>query len=128
MQAGAPAPEGQEVPDVIDVIVQALSEIPKLKGQVWIGGDILLNPESVNADGDWSVTIWLSDPTDKATITNWVRKNLPELYNRLEFHAGEPSGEEPAMPVGGEQPEMPVGGEMPMPQEGAMPEAMEELV
>ena len=104
MPGAAPAAQGPEMegeaPEVIDVIVEALAEIPRLKGQVWVGGDVLLNPESVTADGDWTVTIWLEDPVDKATISNYLRKNLPELYGRVEYRAGEPSGEEPAIPVG----------------------------
>jgi len=94
----------EETPDVIDVIVQVLSGIPKLKGRVWVGGDVLLSPESVTPDGDWTVTIWLENPVDKATISNWLRKNLPELYGRVEYRAGEPSDEEPAIPVGEEEP------------------------
>ena len=101
MPGAAPVSPEEETPDVVEVISEALASIPKLKGQVWIGGDILLNPESVTPDGDWTVTLWLENPVDKATISNYLRKNLPELYGRVEYRAGEPSGEEPAMPVGG---------------------------
>ncbi|MDD3983511.1 MAG: hypothetical protein PHU54_06155 [Candidatus Omnitrophica bacterium] len=125
MQAGAPAPEGQEVPDVIDVIVQALSEIPKLKGQVWVGGDVLLSPESVTPDGDWTVTVWLENPVDKATISNFLRKELPELHGRIEYHSGEPSGEEPAIPVGEQVPEEMPPGMMEAPMEEMPPGMME---
>jgi len=124
MPAGAPAAPGEmsATPDVVEVIAQALAEIPKLKGQVWIGGDILLNPEAVTADGDWTITIWLENPVDKATISNYLKKNLPELYGRVEYHAGEPSDEEPAIPIGGEEPMMgnlqqAPPGTVPMPEE-----------
>jgi len=131
MPAAAPAPQGmptepgaEETPDVIEVIAQAFSEIPKLKGQIWIGGDILLNPDAVTAEGDWTITVWLSDPTDKATISNYLKKNLPELYGRVEYHSGAPSGEEPAIPIGEpEEPMMGAGmeeappGVQPMPEE-----------
>jgi hypothetical protein len=109
MPAAAPAPE--ETPDVIEVIVQALSEVPKVKGRMWVGGDILLTPDSVTPDGDWTVTVWLENPTDKATISNYLKKELPELYGRVEYRAGEPSAEEPAIPVDEEEipEEMPPG-------------------
>jgi hypothetical protein len=91
--------------------VQALSEVPKVKGRMWVGGDILLNPDSVTADGDWTVTVWLENPTDKATISNYLKKELPELYGRVEYRAGEPSTEEPSVLVGEEEvpEEMPPG-------------------
>lgn len=116
------APEGmEEAPDVVDVLVQAFSEIPKIKGQVWIGGDVVLNPDSVTPEGDWTVTVWLEDPNDKATITNYVRKNLPELYGHMEFRAGEPSPEEPAVPIGEPVEPMPEGPGLMEPPTGAMP-------
>ena len=124
MPAAAPVAQGEATPDVVEVIVQAFAEIPKLKGQVWLGGDILLSPESVTADGDWTITVWLENPADKATIVNYLRKNIPELYDRIEFHVGEPSDEEPSIPVG----ETPIGesapeGLAPMPQ-GQVPEGV----
>lgn len=103
--ASAPAPQGVEgemggeATEIVDSIVQALAEIPKVKGRIWVGGDIVLHPESITPGGDWTVTIWLENPVDKATITNYVRKNIPELHGRLEFISGEPSPEEPTIPV-----------------------------
>jgi hypothetical protein len=118
-----------EAPEVIDVIVEALAEIPRLKGQVWVGGDVLLSPESVTPDGDWTVTIWLEDPVDKATISNYLRKNLPELYGRVEYRAGEPSGEEPAIPVGETEEEPPFANPEQVPEQmmaaNQMPEELE---
>jgi hypothetical protein len=109
-QMPAAAPE-EATPDVIEVIVQALSEIPKLKGRIWVGGDILLNPDSVTPDGDWTITVWMENPVDKATISNYLKKNLPELYGRVEYRSGEPSAEEPSVLVGEEAvpEEMPPG-------------------
>lgn len=148
MPAGAPAPPGaegmppgmeggmppgmeqEETPEVIDVIVQALASIPKIKGQMWVGGDLLLNPEIVSSGQEWTITIWLENPIDKATISNWLRKNLPELYNRVEYRAGEPSGEEPAVPVGEAEmeplPEDAVPMEEAPPEMGGMPGMEEE--
>ena len=119
--AASPAPE--EGPELIDAIVAIFNDIPKIKGKVWIGGDVLLDPESM-AGEDWVVTVWLEDPTDKATIVNYVRQRAPELYGHLEFRTGKP-GDEPAVLVGGE--ELPEGmpGEM---QGGMMPtETMAEM-
>ena len=118
MMGGAPPTE--EGPDLMGALVAVFEAIPKLKGRVWLGGTPILEPEAMGGE-DWVVTVWLEDPTDKATIVNYVKQNAPELYGHLEFRTGEP-GEEPAIPVGGE--EMPEGmpGEM---QGGAMPEMSE---
>ena len=117
------APPTEEGPDLMGALMEVFESIPKLKGRVWLGGTPLLEPEAMGGE-DWTVTVWLEDPTDKATIVNYVKKAAPELYNHLEFQTGEP-GEEPAVEVGGEQgPEgmqggMPAEGEMPMmPPEG----------
>lgn len=134
MPVEAPA-SGQGQPDIIGAIEEAFSSIPRLKGRIWIGGDLILNPDVINEGGDWKLAVWLEDPLDKATVSNYVKKNIPELWGHLEFHVGEPSDDEPHIEVGGEETgeqefaeeEFP-GGETQSPEETAMEEMSSEAM
>ena len=126
-EAGSPPPE--EGPELIDAIVEVFAGIPKLKGKVWIGGDVLLDPEAMGGE-DWSITVWVELGEDKATIVNHIKQSAPELYGHLKFNIGAPGGDEPTVQVvgGEEMPEEPGPEAMPempgMPPGGMMPGMM----
>jgi hypothetical protein len=96
-------PQG-EAEDIVSVLLEFFSSIPKLKGRVWIGGDPLLNPDEITEDSDWKVTVWVEDPQDKGTITRAAEK-VDEVYGHIEFIDGEPSPDEPSVPVNEGMPE-----------------------
>jgi hypothetical protein len=108
MPAEGAAPEGE---DLVTVLTDVFAGISKLKGRVWFGGDPLINPAECTDDNpDWTVTVWVEDPQDKGTITRAAEK-IPELYGRIDFVEGEPSPDEPSVPVGGGAVEAPMGEE-----------------
>ena len=111
MQMGA-----EEAPDtgqqLIDVMTEFFSSIPKLKGSVWFGGDPILAPEKFASD-QWTVTVWVSDPLDQGTITRAAEK-AEVVYGHIKFIQGTPSPEEKAIQV--------AGGQEPPPTEAALPE------
>jgi hypothetical protein len=117
-----PAPEGQmpaqeETEDIVSVLTDFFSSIDKLKGRVWFGGDPMLSPEECTDDNpEWKVSVWVEDPQDRGTITRAAEK-VPELYGRIEFINGEPSAEEPSVPVNGAV-ESPTSAPEELPEEG----------
>lgn len=95
--------------DILDVVIDFFKSIQKLAGSVWIGGAILTNPASI-ASGNWTVTVWITDPRDKGTITRAAEK-VPEIYGRLKFINGRPGADQEAIQVAGPtEPEEEVGG------------------
>jgi len=119
-QQGAPpeamaAPGGEQMPpgeSMVDVLRDFFSGIGKLRGAVWFGGDPVLAPDKMAGD-DWTVTVWVTDPQDKGTITR-AAESVEIVYGHLHFITGEPGPEEQAIQVSeGSQ----------MPPTGAPPEA-----
>jgi hypothetical protein len=113
------APEGaiptaEQPEDVVAILQEFFSSIPKLLGSVWFGGDPILNPASFASD-NWKVTIWITNPQDKGTITQAAKK-FPEVYGHLTFIVGKPSPDENAIQV--------AGSEGPAAPEGVAPEGM----
>ena len=106
----------EEAPDtgqqLVDVMTEFFSSIPKLKGSVWFGGDPILAPEKFASD-QWTVTVWVSDPLDQGTITRAAEK-AEVVYGHIKFIQGTPSPEEKAIQV--------AGGQEPPPTEAALPE------
>jgi len=103
---GAPTMGGTPPPDTAGNIVAVLKDffanIGKLRGQVWFGGDPILAPEKIASD-NWFVTVWITDPGDRGTITRAAEK-VDVLYGHLRFQNGQPGPEEQAISVGGGQP------------------------
>lgn len=85
--------------DAMSVFEGVFSRIPKLLGGVWIGGQPMLDPDSVNGE-DWSLTVWVENTQDKGTILQFVKKEFPELHGHIEFVEGPPSEDEPSVQVG----------------------------
>lgn len=122
--AGAPAegaPPEEAGNELITVLKDFFSGIPKLKGSVWFGGDPILAPEKFATD-NWFVTVWCTDPLDKGTITR-AAENVEVVYGHIKFKNGSPSPQEQAIQVAGEEqmepPEMGEEPEMPMASGGA---------
>jgi hypothetical protein len=122
------APEGE---DLVQVLRDFFSGIPKLKGSVWFGGDPILAPDKIASD-KWTVNVWVTDPIDKGTITR-AAENVEVIYGHIRFVTGAPSPEEEAIQVaGGGQAQVPPQAESPesapVPAEGGTPpeEAMPE--
>jgi hypothetical protein len=116
--AGIAAPLGDEGgEDLVTVLKDFFSGIPKLKGSVWFGGDPVLAPEKFASD-EWTVTVWCTDPADKGTITR-AAENVEVVYGHIRFKAGVPSPDEQAIQAS--------GAEMaPPPTEQAPPPTMDE--
>jgi hypothetical protein len=87
---------------LVSVMQEFFSSIPKLKGSVWFGGDPILAPEKFASD-QWSVTVWVTDPLDQGTITRAAEK-VPDVYGHIKFIQGAPSPEEKAIQVAGGAP------------------------
>jgi hypothetical protein len=90
-----PAPEGGEAPptgeagamppaeamsqgapggaDILPAVADFFRSIPKLKGQVFLLGGIL------NGDISTGIEVYITDPNDKATIVNALKKDIPGL-------------------------------------------------
>ena len=129
---GAPPEMGGPVEpeeDVVTVLKEFFSSIQKLKGEVYIGGDVVLRPASLEND-NWKVTVWVTVPDDKGTITRASEK-FPEVYGHMTFITGRPAPDENAIQVAGAEgpppggpsaPPTGLGDEMPPPAEGAAPE------
>lgn len=98
--------------NIIGILTEFFQSIPKLRGSVWFGGDPVLSPERMGGD-DWTVTVWVTDPQDKGTITR-AAENEAIIYGHISFQTGTPSPEEEAIQV--------AGGET-MPLEGIEPQA-----
>lgn len=96
-------PEGEE--DVVDILEEFFAGIGKLKGEVWFGGDPLTAPEKFASD-NWTVTVWVTDPQDKGTITQAAAK-VPEVYGHIKFEQGRPGPGEDARQVSGGSEEEP---------------------
>lgn len=96
---GAESPMPQDGEDLIDVLTDFFSNIPKLRGSVWFGGDPILHPEKIASD-DWTVTVWVTDAQDKGTITR-AAENVEVIYGKIEFIVGTPSPDEDAIQVAG---------------------------
>lgn len=113
--AGPPmegAPEtgvGDTAQGVVDAMNEFFASIGKLQGQVFWGGDPILNPDKVATD-DFDIDVWITVPQDQGTITR-AAENVEIIYGHLRFHRGQPGPEEQAQPVGGAQPptEPPMG-------------------
>ncbi len=123
--AEAVAPTVPEGPpeDVVAILQEFFSSIPKLLGSVWFGGDPILNPASFATD-EWKVTVWVTNPQDKGTITRAAEK-FPEVYGHLTFISGQPDPTENAVQVAGAEnvsPEMDVSQTGNIPPEGIPPE------
>ena len=106
-------PEGE---DLVAVLKDFFSGIPKLRGSVWFGGDPILAPEKIASD-QWTVNVWITDPLDKGTITR-AAENVEVIYGHIRFITGAPSPEEESIQVAGGQ-----GGNQP-PEMGGMPPEM----
>lgn len=71
-------------------VIALLSEVPNLKGRVWLVGGAL------KGDISLGVELYIEDGNDKATIINYVGKKIPELVDtqtgngELVFHIGIP--------------------------------------
>lgn len=98
----------EEDEDIVDVLEEFFAGIPKLKGEVYFGGDPLTSPEKLSGD-NWTVTVWVTDPQDKGTITQAAAK-VPEVYGHIKFEQGRPGdGEESRQVAEGEEAELPEG-------------------
>lgn len=111
--------EGEE--DIVAILQEFFESIPKLKGAAWWGGSPLTNPAAMESD-NWTVSVWITNPADKGTITRAAEK-VPEIYGHIRFITGRPSPDQDAIQFS--------GGPMPTPQEaptmaqpGSQPEAM----
>lgn len=133
---GAVPPEGMpgEMPEdqsgnIVSILQEFFSSIGKLRGSVWFGGDPLMAPEKFATD-NWSVTIWVTDPQDKGTITR-AAENVPEIYGHIRFQTGAPSPDEETIQVAGGAPQGPPTGPPGAPPEtpeGAMPPELEAMM
>jgi hypothetical protein len=85
--------------ELVSVMQEFFSGIAKLKGSVWFGGDPLLAPEKFASD-KWTVTVWITDPLDKGTITR-AAESVEVVYGHIHFIAGAPSGGEEVIQVAG---------------------------
>lgn len=95
-----PGMEGED--ELVSLLREFFSSIGKLRGAVWFGGDPINAPEKFESD-NWTVTVWVTDPADKGTITRAAEK-VPEVYGHIEFIDGAPGAGETAIQVaGGEQ-------------------------
>ena len=56
-------------------------------------------PEKFATD-HWFVTVWVTDPLDKGTITR-AAENVEVVYNHIRFKNGQPSPDEQAIQVAG---------------------------
>jgi len=114
--------------DLVGLLKEFFGSIPKLKGAVWFGGDPILAPQKFASD-NWTVTVWVTDPQDKGTITNAAR-GVPEIYGHIVFQSGPPSPEEQAVQVssgqqvGTPQEAAPQGGAAPVDSAGGLPPEM----
>jgi hypothetical protein len=86
----------------MEMFEQIFEQIPKLKGDVWIGGEPMQDPDAV-MDDDYELTVWVSDPQDIGTINRFLENKFPELHGHLDYIQGEPSDEEPSVLVGVDQ-------------------------
>jgi hypothetical protein len=103
-QQGQPPQEGQTLNDLgpnaitLEEVKTALGAIGKLRGLVYIGGDIVKNGVT-----EGRVVLYITVKQDRGTITNAIQ-NTP-LFGRIEF-IPIPEGEQPpgTVPlVGGQQ-------------------------
>lgn len=116
--AGLPTQE-EEPPDILGILQEFFAGIQKLQGEVYIGGDPVSNPDSLAGD-NWTVTVWITVPQDKGTITQ-AAKQVPEIYGHIKFIQGKPGPEDNAIQVAGGGQESPTLQEAPMPEmEGLM--------
>ena len=97
------------------------SEVPKLKGKVWLAGGIVSDPQySPQSPTYTGVEVFLEDPNDKASVNTTMKNKYPEVWGHIVYHDGEPSADEPSILVfdpNGE--ELPQGAE---PTEGENPQ------
>jgi hypothetical protein len=90
------APTDQSA-NIVSLLTEFFQGIPRLRGQVWFGGDPVLAPDKIASD-NWNVTVWVTDPQDKGTITR-AADNFEIIYGHIQFQVGEPSPEENAVLV-----------------------------
>jgi hypothetical protein len=80
----------------LDALMGMLNEIP-VKGQVWIAGDALDGLESAE-----TLELYLSVLNDKGAISNFMKRNIPELHGQFLFKQGPPPPEvKSVLAVGG---------------------------
>lgn len=68
---------------LLQILVDELRSVPKVKGSVYLAGGIL--------QGEADATVYFSDGLDKATVSNYLKNNIPEIHGRLRFEVGMPS-------------------------------------
>lgn len=94
-----PSEMTEEPADVVEILREFFAGIQKLQGDVWFGGDVISNPNAM-ADDNWTVTVWITVPQDKGTITQAAAK-VPEIYGHIKFIQGRPGPDEKAIQVTG---------------------------
>ena len=92
-----PQPGADPTNQLISILQEFFSGIPKMKGAVWFGGDPFIAPEKFASD-NWTVTVWVADPQDQGTITRAAEK-VPEVYGHIVFRRGAPGPEEQTVQV-----------------------------
>jgi hypothetical protein len=115
---------GNTIDPVISQMVDLLRSVPKVKGQIYIFGEFL-DPQYIEENsGEGSspqVTVGLTDATDKATVSNFVKKTVPEVWGNMTFVVLKAPPDEPYIDASpGSQGYDVSGGEMA--PEGAAPE------
>lgn len=92
LETGQIAPMGAQEQGNLDPVVMQmidlLRSVPKVKGEVYVYGDFL-DEEYIAANSGAgqapTVTVGLTEPLDKATISNYVKKTVPEVFGRMQF-------------------------------------------
>lgn len=105
----------------LSLVAEVFTTIRKLKGRVWLAGYIVMDPNYSPQSENWNgIEVYVENPQDKATISNALGNEFPELHGNLIFHVGQPSSDEASLQVADPNAE-----EVPM-MEGGMPYTEEE--
>jgi hypothetical protein len=127
------AEEQLEQGTLLEDLIELFTSIGKLKGNVWLAGDIVTNPAYGPDAPNWTgIEVFVENKQDKGTINRFVKNNVPEVWGNIVYHDGAPNPDEPAIQVYAPEGELEAlpGEEMPQMGAPAMPDMaqMAELI
>lgn len=85
---GQVAEPGKMVDPLIQQMIDLLRSVPKVKGQIFVTGEFLDENYREQTSGMGStptVTICLTVAADKATLINYIKSQVPEMFGSMKF-------------------------------------------